>query len=527
MTHPALPYQLTTISKLPPELLISVFQCGVEVEFHTSISEPPNPFLRPVPFIRRASQVCRFWRDVSRNVPSLWSTFPYYETYGARWITEFLNLSKSSRLDVKLSSGLRSRNAPPSNVNALCEHSHRIRLLHVTTHSSTIAQDLQQLLGRPMPNLETLVLSYGFGTWNLGNTSAATFPLFLREGAPSLTTFISYRCYVDLSSAALSRLRILEFHEIPDPYCPTISQWLDGLRNMPFLEKLSITQSILPEFTDVVVDLPCLRVLRFAGGFAGFGLLSQLVVPCLEQLDVSLTCAGPHNANIPEETIREAFRRSLHHREERLAGHTLAFSLRDDRLALQILSSSILSTEGRFQLLVELKWNSDHTIPYGAITVIDSIRDRIQQVSALATRLDVTPPVPNHSSLHLNPISPHLALSLAQFFSHLSHIRTWMAHSVLDIRVLAPLLDFQSTSPQVDIAFPSLDTISLKNAPSGAEIVWVKEFVDRRDQLQKPIRQLRILPPADGSSCLKCNDLGCPIQYDKQGIFIRKIPLFF
>lgn len=130
-------------------------------------------------------------------------------------------------LHVKLYSGLRIRNAPPSNIDILIGHAHRIQTLHGATHSSTIAADFQLLLEQPMPELKTLILTYGYKSWSLADSVAASFPFLLRAGAPSLTTFISYKCNVYLSSAMFSRLRELEIHNIPPPFHPTVSQWLE------------------------------------------------------------------------------------------------------------------------------------------------------------------------------------------------------------------------------------------------------------------------------------------------------------
>ncbi|KAF9449447.1 hypothetical protein P691DRAFT_812532 [Macrolepiota fuliginosa MF-IS2] len=480
MTHSALSNHLTVISKLPLELLISVFQCGIEEELHTSLSQPSNPFHRPIPFIRRVSQVCHLWREASRNAPSLWSSLAHYETYGERWINEILDLSGGSLLDIKLSSGLRSRNMPPPNIGPLYVHSNRVRMLHATTHSSAVPLDLRQLLEKPMPNLETLILCYGFGAWSFGNHSAAIFPSILHERTSSLTTFISHRCHVDLASAAFSHLR------------------------------LSITESIASEAeaTQGSVDIPRLRILRFKGSFLIFTLMEYLQVPCLRHLGISLASSNEVNTPLSENAICQLFHRYLRYWEGGLdedGEDTLGIHLQSQYLALQ-LSSSAYPYNNHCRLFAEFKWTLNHGIPHDIALAINSICGGFQRVSTLITHLDI--PLP------YNSIPLHPSVLLGRLLDKTPCVRKWMAYSAHDIYALSPLLDLRIISSQrVDTRLPLLNTISLRNAPTTSERGRIKAFVDRRAVLERPIQIFRF--PRQGGDY---GDIGCPLNYSNQDL---------
>ncbi|KAF5359431.1 hypothetical protein D9756_003647 [Leucocoprinus leucothites] len=502
-THTALPYRLTPISNLPSEILISIFCKGTEEEFQPTHSQAPNPFHRPIPFILQVSQVCHFWRNLSRSVPVLWSTFANYDTLNAHCVEESLRLSGNSLLDVKLSSGLRFRNPRPSNTHPLYTHSQRIRSLYCTTHSSTVTSDLQTLLEQSMPALRTLILSYGLGTWNVGSQSAATFLSLLPRGAPSLTTFVLYRCYVDLSSTAMSRLRVPELHDIPDFYCPTVPEWLNHLSNMPDLESLSLTHSIATTISNIpAITLSHLHTLRFTGDFSGFALLEKLMVPQLKELDLSFECFPDARGTVTDDVISDAFVRCVD--ADRLSGRAIAFRLKNDRLVLQTLDSCDgVDLRDPFRLFVELSWHHRQSRHGIASLAFDAACERLKRVTSFVARIDAeTSPasLPSDSSA----LHPGLVSSLEKFTRDLTQVRQLAVYSTRDICAMVSY-PFGHLPPSGSVygnplAFPSLEAVVIVTDPGVDEEWWIREFVVHRTAIGHPIRKISFPRRTDNKS---------------------------
>ncbi|KAH9985026.1 hypothetical protein BJV77DRAFT_1174720, partial [Russula vinacea] len=86
-------YGFTPISLLPPEVLARVFHFLL-------LEEPPFPIERDLGW-RRATHVCRFWRQVALDDSSLWGTISGITT-NAELISEMLARSRDAPLDIDL-----------------------------------------------------------------------------------------------------------------------------------------------------------------------------------------------------------------------------------------------------------------------------------------------------------------------------------------------------------------------------------------------------------------------------------------
>ncbi|KAJ3569928.1 hypothetical protein NP233_g4727 [Leucocoprinus birnbaumii] len=485
MTHTALPYHLSPISSLPSEILISIFHQGTKEEYQSSISRlPPNPFNhRLSPFTFRVSQVCRVWYEVANSVPTLWSTFADYDTYETEWANRSLQLSRNCLLDVQFSSGLRRRNHS-SNVRALRDHSHRLRTLHYTTHSSHVPDDVQALLEQPMPALKALILSYGLGVWKIDDQAVATFPFLFQHHATSLTTLVSYRCYIDLSSTALSRLRILEVHHIPPPYRPSVSAWIEHLRNIPALESLSISHSITSTTSPAsdMLELPQLRQLRFTGGISGSGLFSRLVVPRLNEIDFSFDCSIlPSPGEITDVVLIEAFSQCLD--SQRLCESQVALCLQKGRLSVQTLNlCDGVEPDSSYRLLLELTWNVDQAPNVNVSMAFEAVCQRLNRSKSLAIRIDGpegSASLPLYFSKLYSSRPSQFLRKVPQDFKQLRRI---IFHSPI---VMAPLFLDDLLSPvslwDTADAFPSIEELEFAIPPRHLdEAKWIQDFVHHR-----------------------------------------------
>lgn len=286
---------------------------------------------------------------------------------------------------------------------------------------------------------------------------------------------------------------------------------------MPLLEELSITESITFGPAHIEPTMPCLRIFHYAGDFVGFILLSQLIVPHLEELGISVLCGPPQNRDISSGVIRQAVCRSL--RDDSLAGCTLGIYLELHRLSFQTLPTSpgIRVAKNYVHTFVDLMWNPDCHPPADISLVTDAIFPNFQRLSTIITRIDILASTPRFSVNY-----SQVFVSLRSFLSQLSQVHHWITYTACDVCSLSfCFLGDLHMMTEKDLTFPLLDTLTLKTTPRG-ELNWLKHFFACRSRLGRPVRVLRI-PEADIVGA-EFRDLGCIIEGIEKGIRLCSLP---
>ncbi len=292
---------ITTISRLPTELLLEIFVCIAEVYFRKYVADCPEygsngssyPRGRGLDCIRLA-HVCHAWRDIALNTPRLWSFIPFT---GLALAELLLVRSKRVPLTVAIHS------------SSLCYEDHRRFLeaissgqtsrlteLSIESPSSTIYK-LCGTLTEPANILHTLSLS------EEGYDGIGYIPYNLFNGhTPRLRSLEIDRLVIrwdnPLLCSTLTRL-VIEADYILVESMGTFEQLLSALELMTSLHTLELTDAI-PEVTTTldssspsrIVTLSHLSTLCLNGyltrSFARF--LDHLSLPT--HVLPQLTCGG-------------------------------------------------------------------------------------------------------------------------------------------------------------------------------------------------------------------------------------------
>ncbi|KAF8869549.1 hypothetical protein CPB85DRAFT_1570120 [Mucidula mucida] len=119
------------VESLPPEILLYIFSLSFEKPFSIFEAEPQMPWL--------LGQVCRHWRALAWQTPTLWNLFEgrdhivYNDYYGTR-LEEVLNRSGNSALRVSLE-GL-----APNRARILARHAPRLLELELRCWFETLSE---------------------------------------------------------------------------------------------------------------------------------------------------------------------------------------------------------------------------------------------------------------------------------------------------------------------------------------------------------------------------------------------------
>ena len=301
-----------TISDLNDDILWTVFQlCAVDW------SEGPAKRLT---LTRRASQVCRTWRNVLLNSTTIWGNLICMQHNdphtSAAYLSLVLSRSQSSLLQVFVS--LSSSIGQVSSVEAIarqvlffktCQMQwNRISLLEVTLHFpanislddpiSTIRDSKNwTFLTRPAAKLQRLALRMvGNHPGRLDRTS---FPQALPISAPVLHTFISTSFDFRVSPHWFSQLRTLSVETINKPRQPNSFHllMLQALRAMRSLQMLFLPYIPLSDRGFIlleqagslpVIEFPYLTFFRVSGQLASAVSLAYAIRSAQALLSISM-----------------------------------------------------------------------------------------------------------------------------------------------------------------------------------------------------------------------------------------------
>ncbi|KAF4610966.1 hypothetical protein D9613_006731 [Agrocybe pediades] len=252
------------ISRLPPELITRIFECCKEVESMPSRLQYQKP-----PRWIRCSHVCRLWRTIALDSPTLWTDLNFNHF---TWIKETFVRSKMAALNVAL-----HLIGTPDEASKVQFVKHQVichgsRLKDLSLRSTFSAQsDLAEILGsipRSTSNLQSLEIAYA-----QRSQLYAYLPGECICDADKLQHLMITGCGIDwvqhLSNK--SALTVLKLHDIPSTSTISASQFLQslaGMRSIQILELSNAFPTLALHDTGIQsrrIPLPKLRVLKLWG----------------------------------------------------------------------------------------------------------------------------------------------------------------------------------------------------------------------------------------------------------------------
>jgi hypothetical protein len=269
---------LVPISRLPPEILSVIFSLLSSFDVLDLESSPPSPS-------SHVSHVCHLWREISLNLPYLWSYINFTKLTPAG-AAVMLVRANPAPLYLKAQTMQWSRAKFEAFKEQIEAHIHQFRHLSIRVkpkHLTIFGQ-----LVSAAPSLELLSID--------NRNSPHTFPpgiipSNLFDGiAPKLTYLRLYNCGISWKSPLLKGLRVLELFSFPVHARVQFDCWLRALKQMPQLERLVLHDRIpslnnkvdLSQGLKLTVDLPFLTELSISASVSECAVvLAHLVLPAL------------------------------------------------------------------------------------------------------------------------------------------------------------------------------------------------------------------------------------------------------
>ncbi|TFY54536.1 hypothetical protein EVG20_g9665 [Dentipellis fragilis] len=246
----------------------------------------------------QVTHVCRQWRAVALEYPTLWSDITF--TLGARWKEEFFHRSGTTPIVIELSMPVNYRFQKKNLGNFPVDLAHHMSHTRELSFTGIITDFMPaiSLLCRPAPSLEKLFLH------NLSTVSSHDYmpfvPLdFLGGYAPRLRDLNLHRWRMSWPSIAFQSLINLSItHNCHENVRNTseLGHLLDSLQKMPSLQKLTLKYVLSPLPANVTphslygptVTIPKLRSLRLADKTPECGLLlKHMAIPVTTECDIS------------------------------------------------------------------------------------------------------------------------------------------------------------------------------------------------------------------------------------------------
>ncbi|KAF8555387.1 hypothetical protein OG21DRAFT_1496338 [Imleria badia] len=217
------------IHLLPTEILEAIFiHCACDyyglVTLVYRVSRPTAPSWVNV------SYVCRHWRSVALNCPTLWT---YLSTTSPRWTEAFLCRSKQASLKVVVH--VNSKNEVSRFMEKVVKHSERIQELLV--HLSTGHHEFLSKLSSPAPRLQRLEITMDNLPWE------GSYVPFNGD-TPALRTLYLKECLVPWHSLKLSGLTSLCLRNVPSRFQQDMPELLATLSCMQDLTQLFLKKSL-------------------------------------------------------------------------------------------------------------------------------------------------------------------------------------------------------------------------------------------------------------------------------------------
>ncbi|KAG1876639.1 hypothetical protein DFJ58DRAFT_740861 [Suillus subalutaceus] len=372
---------LASIFSLPPEVLVNIFIYFVEegnFKIYTGI-----PRRGGAPILMIVTHVCRHWRQVALECPSLW-TFIDIDCLSAPWVPIMLERSKKAALVVIYNEPSSPEYWP---LVQLLSQLPRIKVLKLCTFSIVVDLILDCLSSEPAPLLQ--IFNYKV----LGNhdprISVRPISDSIFQGrAPLLRSVELAECAFILTSHVFSGLQTLDLRQIgPSPHL-TLSQLHSALKRMPDLELLTLfLSSRISEDTELFDQVPLTRLRRIVlNGCAirtAVSLFSHLVLPvdasialCLTEIESPQSFSDLFSAIHKDPDRSFPIIRSLHAK------------FTDDTVSVQF-STSLAYIRNRdiVRLSIQFEYASDSAIIFGMCRMVP--HHKIQKLY-ISTSLDLS-----------------------------------------------------------------------------------------------------------------------------------------
>ncbi|KAF8189677.1 hypothetical protein BJ912DRAFT_878727 [Pholiota molesta] len=229
---------LLPISRLPPEIMCYIFTLGQLPDRELYFGEPRRDRLDWINF----THVCRHWRDIALNSPTLWVDLP---VGNFRWVEEMLERSKGSGLIIEVPPFFTSRDP---GLELAFEHLCRIKALCLRGLSQATWTNFQKMLSGSAPQLRSLRLMQQ----RLHDAPDALQQPLLISGDVLCQTeqlrkleLIKFEVNWNSHSHLLRSLTHLKLDvtSLPATSVMTDKQFMDALNNMPDLEVLDLADA--------------------------------------------------------------------------------------------------------------------------------------------------------------------------------------------------------------------------------------------------------------------------------------------
>jgi hypothetical protein len=272
---------LVPISRLPTEILSIIFSLLHSFEVLDLESSPPSPF-SPV------SHVCHRWREISLDLPYLWSHINFTKLTPAG-AAVMLVRAKMAPLYLEAQTMQWSRAKFGAFKKQIEAHIHQSRHLSITVKSNHLK--ISGRLVSAAPSLELLSID------NRDISLPWIIPDNLFDGiTPKLTYLRLYNCGISGESQLLRGLRVLELFPFPVYARFEFYYLLRALIRTPQLERLVIHDRIpskkvvLSHGFNLTVDLPSLTELSISAsvGECEVVLAHLVVLPALTRSCVNV-----------------------------------------------------------------------------------------------------------------------------------------------------------------------------------------------------------------------------------------------
>ncbi|KAF8555379.1 hypothetical protein OG21DRAFT_913367 [Imleria badia] len=220
---------ICSICRLPTETLEDIFIQQARDYYSENGSHPT----RTLPSWVNVSYVCRYWRNVALNCPTLWT---YLFIMSPRWTEELLARSKQAPLKLHVNSYVQGQGSwPQCVVGKVMDHVERIQELRLCLSRVVLENQLYSKFSSPAPCLRNLEISAPFGSleWEL--------PSVLFDGdTPALRTLEFNYCPVAWHLFKLNGLTSLSLFQVPSQFQQNMEELLATLRCMQDLIRLCL-----------------------------------------------------------------------------------------------------------------------------------------------------------------------------------------------------------------------------------------------------------------------------------------------
>lgn len=270
------------VSCLPPEILATVFMCIEE-----SSQSFPNKGHRPTSVT--VTHVCRHWRRVALECPSLWAFI--HTSTSVRWMGIMLERSRKAALVVSCN----VTTLPPDSLEQVLSQLPRIKVLRLHSYHWDFDRTLDHLLSQPAPLLQEFRFTV-LGD-SLGRTLKPLSDAIFQQRTPQLRSLELMNCSFSWTSCIFSGLRTLCVRGASS----TLPELLPALKRMPGLERLALEQlSIISGGSNAFFDrVPLVRLksIVFSGTIqTAVALFAHLALP--DNVKIALNLAkveGPQS----------------------------------------------------------------------------------------------------------------------------------------------------------------------------------------------------------------------------------------